>query len=99
MPDSPSFFVHEQADSDLQDIFAYSLENFGFQQAEQYIYDIEQVFKTLAANPKLGIRFDPDVDRYFYFPVGSHGIFYMPADKGVEIFRILHKSMLPILHL
>lgn len=99
MPDDPVFYVHEKADSDLEDIFDYSVEKFGFARAEQYIVDIELTFKELAANPKLGRRFDPDINHYFQYPVESHFIFYAPTNDGVEIFRILHKNMLPILHL
>ena len=99
MPEHPTFYVHEKADSDIEEIFDYSLEQFGFARAEQYVYAIEQVFKDLAANPKLGRRFDPDVSHYFQYPVESHFIFYAPTDTGVEIFRILHQSMLPTLHL
>lgn len=47
MPNSPSFYVHEKADSDLEDIFDYSVENFGFACAEQYVYEIEQVLGVL----------------------------------------------------
>ena len=99
MSDHPIFYVHEMADNDLEEIFDYSVEQFGFARAEQYVYDIEQVFKGLAANPKMGRRFDPDVNHYFQYPVESHCIFYAPTVMGVEIFRILHKSMLPNLHL
>ncbi len=99
MPDDPVFEVHEKAVSDLEGIFDYSAEQFGFARAEQYIVDIEQTFKELAANPELGRRFDPDSNHYFQYPVESHCIFYAPTDKGVEIFRVLHKNMLPVLHL
>ncbi|MBT4520068.1 MAG: type II toxin-antitoxin system RelE/ParE family toxin [Halieaceae bacterium] len=99
MPDNPAFYVHEKADSDLEDIFDYSVAQFGFVRAERYIYNIEQVFKDLAANPKRGRRFDPDINHYFHYPVESHCIFYAPTGRGIEIFRILHKSMLPTLHL
>lgn len=99
MPDQPTFYIHEKADSDLENIFDYSVEQFGFARAEQYIYDIEQVFKGLATNPKLGRRFDPDGSRYVQYPVGSHCVFYAATGTGVEIYRILHKSMLPIIHL
>ncbi len=99
MPEHPTFYIHEKADSDLEEIFDYSIEQFGFARAEQYVYAIEQIFKDLAANPKLGRRFDPDVSHYFQYPVESHVIFYAPTDTGVEVFRILHQSMLPIPHL
>lgn len=99
MPDDPVFYVHEKAVSDLEDIFDYSVEQSGFARAEQYIYDIEQTFKELAACPKRGRRYDPDINHYFQYPVESHCIFYAPTDNGVGIFRILHKNMLPVLHL
>lgn len=76
MPDHPTFYVHERADSDLENIFDYSVEQFGFARAEQYVYDIEQAFKYLAVNSGLGRRFDPDISRYFQYPVESHCIFY-----------------------
>ncbi len=99
MSNHPIFYIHEKADSDLEDIFDYSVEQFGFVRAEQYIYDLEKVFRDLAANPKLGRRFDPDINYYFQYPVESHSIFYAPTDTGVDIFRVLHQSMLPTLHL
>ena len=99
MSNSPIFYVHEKADSDLESIFDYSVEQFGFARAVQYVYDIDQAFKDLALNPKLGRRFDPDTRNYFQYPIESHCIFYAPNEAGVEIFRILHQSMLPTLHL
>ena len=41
MPEQPTFHIHEKADSDLESIFDYSVEHFGFACAEQYICDIE----------------------------------------------------------
>jgi len=99
MPEQPTFHIHEKADSDLESIFDYSVEHFGFARAEQYICDIEWAFKALAANPQLGRHFDPDIKRYYQYPVESHCIFYTPTNTGIEVFRILHKSMLPTLHL
>ena len=49
MSDCPTFYVHEKADNDLENIFDYSVEQFGFVRAEQYVYDIEQAFKDLDA--------------------------------------------------
>ena len=99
MSNRPTFYVHEKVDSDLEDIFDYSVEQFGFVRAEQYIYSIEQVLRDLAANSQLGRRFDPDINYYYHYPVESHSIFYAPTDTGVEIFRVLHQSMLPTLYL
>jgi toxin ParE1/3/4 len=99
MSDAPSFHVHEKAERDLEQIFDYSVEQFGFVRAEEYIYKIEQVFRALAESPQLGRRFDPDVKRYLQYPVESHCVFYAVTVDGVDIFRVLHQSMLPTLHL
>lgn len=99
MPGRPTFYLHEEADRDLESIFDHSVENFGFARAELYVYEIEQVFYRLAENPSLGTRYDPDVKKYFRYLVGSHWIFYAPGKNGLDIYRILHQSMLPDLHL
>lgn len=59
MPDTPSFFVHEKADCDLEEIFDYSVERFGFSRAVSYVRDIERKFNELASNPGKGKSFDP----------------------------------------
>ena len=41
MSNSPIFYVHGKADSDLESIFVYSDEQFGFARAVQYVYDID----------------------------------------------------------
>lgn len=53
-----SFFVHQKADEDLEAIFDYSLEKFGFARAARYIKDIEIMFEQLACSPQKGNTFD-----------------------------------------
>ncbi len=59
----------DNADNDLEDIFDYSIEQFGFARAEQYIVDIEQAFKELAANP------NPSLPRRGHFGPVRAGMF------------------------
>ena len=99
MPDTPSFFVHEKADNDLEEIFDYSVESFGFARAVRYIKDIEAMFSELAHDPLKGRSFDPELPHCFHKRVESHFIYYAPCDNGIEIFRILHERILPSLHL
>ena len=58
MHKNQSFFVHQKADEDLEAIFGYSLEKFGFARAARYIKDIEIMFEQLACNPQKGNTFD-----------------------------------------
>lgn len=95
MPDTPSFFIHEKADSDLEEIFDYSEEHFGFARAVLYIKDIEAMFIELARDPRKGKKFDPQLPDCLHKRVESHFIYYTTCDNGIEIFRILHERMLP----
>ncbi|WP_028877637.1 type II toxin-antitoxin system RelE/ParE family toxin [Teredinibacter turnerae] len=99
MPDTPSFFVHEKADSDLEEIFDYSVERFGFSRAVNYVRAIEAMFNELASNPGSGKSFDPHRPHYLLKRVESHFIYYCVCENGIEVFRILHERMLPSRHL
>ena len=99
MSDEPRFFIHEKADSDLEEIFDYSLENFGFARAVRYIKDIEAMFAELAEDPRKGTLFDPQLSYCLHKRVQSHVIYYAPCENGIEIFRVLHERMLPAIHL
>ncbi|WP_018417076.1 type II toxin-antitoxin system RelE/ParE family toxin [Teredinibacter turnerae] len=99
MPDTPSFFVHEKADSDLEEIFDYSAERFGFSRAVNYVRAIEAMFNELASNPGSGKSFDPHRPHYLLKRVESHFIYYRVCENGIEVFRILHERMLPSRHL
>ncbi len=51
------FFVHQKADEDLEAIFNYSQEKFGFARAARYIKDIEIMFEQLACKSAEGKYF------------------------------------------
>ena len=80
MLDSPSFFVHEKADEDLEEIFDYSVEHFGFTRAVRYVRDIEVMFLELAHEPRKGKLFDPQIPHYLHKKVESHFIYYAPCN-------------------
>ncbi|WP_366512970.1 type II toxin-antitoxin system RelE/ParE family toxin [uncultured Chryseobacterium sp.] len=42
------------ADQDLEEIFDYSINTFGFEQAEKYLLEPEEVFQALVMNPYSG---------------------------------------------
>ena len=99
MHKNQSFFVHQKADEDLEAIFGYSLERFGFVRAARYIKDIEIMFDQLACNPQKGNTFDIQLPDCLHLRVESHFIYYAECEGGIEIFRVLHKRMEPSKHL
>ncbi|WP_363315575.1 type II toxin-antitoxin system RelE/ParE family toxin [uncultured Chryseobacterium sp.] len=48
------YILSEIADQDLEEIFDYSINKFGFEQAEKYLLEPEEVFQALVMNPYSG---------------------------------------------
>lgn len=51
-----TYILSEIADKDLEDIFDYTLNEFGFNQAETYLLEIEEIFQNLFLNPHFTIN-------------------------------------------
>ncbi len=84
-----------KASLDLEEVFDYTVDTWGGQQAEDYVEELAQCFQMLADSPGLGRACDllfPGIRR---FEQGRHVIFYKPDRSGILISRILHQSRLP----
>jgi toxin ParE1/3/4 len=82
------------AESDLDDISAWSLKQFGVDQTEAYLLGIEQACVEIARNPlraRLHQGRRPGIRRVEH---RSHVIFYSVEQNDVLVTRILHKHML-----
>ncbi|WP_333609272.1 type II toxin-antitoxin system RelE/ParE family toxin [Arsukibacterium sp.] len=83
------------AEIDVQEIVATTIALWGVQQAKIYMQNIHNTLVTLAHNPNLGrTRVDIFVG-VKSFPSGKHCIYYLPADHGIDVARILHQRMDP----
>ena len=77
----------------LKEIWRYTVDRWGEQQAEKYIYQLEKKFKDLVTTPSLG-RSRPDIQKgYRSLPEGKNIIFYRVADEFIEIIGIPHANM------
>ena len=79
--------------NDLEEIWRYTAERWGIDQAVTCLDAIDQACDRLAASPQIASlrpEFSPPVR---LFPQGSHLIVYLTDDKGIVVVRILHKSM------
>jgi toxin ParE1/3/4 len=88
-------FFTPKAQSDLKDIYRYSAENFGLDQADSYTRDIEAAADLIHDHPHLGRDRSAVREGYFCFPVRQHMLWYRKTDAGIEIVRILHAAMDP----
>ena len=87
--------IHKQtlAEQDLIDIWIYSYHQWGENQADKYLDELDVAIKALASSP-LAYRERPE----FSPPVrvchhASHLVIYRLVDKTVNIIRVLHESM------
>ena len=88
-----SFFLRQIAETDLADIWLYTLQSWGKEQADQYIEAIISRFGWLADHPQLGKPRADIKPGYFCFPEGQHLIFYRQHDSGIEILAVVHQRM------
>ena len=86
------YILSEIADKDLEDIFDYTFDEFGFNQAEKYLLEIEEIFQNLIINPQIGKKRDEIKQGLYSFPKDNHIIFYRILDNHIRIVRVLHGS-------
>lgn len=81
------------ADRDLQNIFRYSVKEWGNDRAERYIRDLNTAFLKLANNELRSKRADDIHTGLHSCRVVSHVVFFKQTDYGILVIRVLHKSM------
>ncbi len=81
------------AQNDINDIFEFTVENWGFHQAELYTRKIQSACEALANMEKRGKTSDHIRHGYLQFSVGSHSIFFKQSSTETKITRILHQRM------
>jgi toxin ParE1/3/4 len=85
----PSVVIRPQAMTDLAGIWAYIAED-SPRHADSFAVRIDQEFRMLGRQPKLG-RVRPELlVGLRSFPVGDYVIFYLPRARGIEVVRVLH---------
>jgi toxin ParE1/3/4 len=75
------------------------LANWGQQQADFYLEQLEQAFYSLLDNPYLGKSRDDIKAGYHSLVIEKHIIFYRLTNEKLEVMRILHCRMDVALHL
>ncbi len=81
------------AKTDLIDIWNYTDNTWGTNQADQYLKTIEQHLGKLVTDPQLGKSRDEVRYGYRSLLVNKHVVFYRYNKNTVEIIRILHQKM------
>lgn len=87
------FVLSPRAQTDLDDIWDYTAETWGVDQAERYIRLIADSINAVATSPARGQRCDSIREGYRKYPAGSHVLFYRLSGDGIDVVRILHQQM------
>jgi toxin ParE1/3/4 len=82
------------AQADLDNIWNYTAERWGVEQAERYLHAIRGACEALADGRRRGQSIDAIRPGYRKLASGSHFLFFRMTDRGeIEIIRILHQRM------
>lgn len=90
----PDFFyeLSDEADADLEEIFDYTEQEHGIDQAIRYVSGFEEAFDLLVENPETGrVRREirPGLRSVLK---DQHAVFYRVLADRVRIVRVLHGS-------
>jgi toxin ParE1/3/4 len=87
------FVLTPRAQADLDEIWDYTADRWGLDQAETYTRQLWKDIAIVADRPALG-RECNDVRRgYRMYPSGSPVLFYRHTVDGIDVVRILHERM------
>jgi toxin ParE1/3/4 len=83
-----------RAKLDLGDIWAYTAEHWGVEQADRYVRQLTTACADVASGRSVGHSIEHIRAGYFRYPAGSHVLFYRRGGGGgIEVIRILHQRM------
>ena len=87
------------ARDDLSSVWDFTCDRWDARQAKTYLLDINEAFERLATDPERGRHCDDIRSGYRKYPAGSHLIFFVAHEDGIDVIRILHQRMDPTRHL
>jgi toxin ParE1/3/4 len=91
----PQLRISAEAENDIDEIVAYSIANWGPEQAERYLGKLEEGLNRLLVNPRLGRSCNAIHSGLRRFEIERHVAFFISEPEVVLIVRVLHQSMLP----
>ena len=88
-----------RAARDVDRIYEYSITQFGFDVAYDYLTRLYQALEALADHPQMGRDYGHLRRALRRFEHESHSIFYRTSDDQILIVRVLGRGQLPSRHL
>lgn len=85
--------VTPKAESDLTGIWLYTCEEWGIDQTDVYLDQLEAGMSQLIDHPSLGADYAHVLPGYRRLQVQHHAVFYRAHELKVLIVRVLHEDM------
>ncbi len=85
--------IQHKAKEDLKDIWLYTYEQWGVEQADRYFNEIDTNIHKLQHDPYLGVECDYILLDYRQYVINQHIVFYKVLSDKIQIVRILHQRM------
>ena len=85
--------VTPEAESDLADIWIYTCTEWGADQADKYLDQLERGINQLIDNPGLGVDCSYVLPGYRRLHQEHHLVFYLVEESCLLIVRVLHEDM------
>jgi toxin ParE1/3/4 len=93
MPSSLKIDILPEAEDDIAAILQFSLDQWGFQQSEEYGAELYEAIENLLLFPKRGTS-RPDIfDNARTLVSGKHVIYYRIDGQTISIVRVLHSRL------
>lgn len=90
-----SYEISEQAALDIEDIFVYTILNFGLPQAHLYLKGLRDIFKRLADFPEIGQDISYVLPMHRRLVHKSDAIYYKIVEQHIFIVRLLNTKQDP----
>lgn len=85
--------VTPKAESDLTGIWLYTCEEWGVDQADKHVDQLEAGMQQLLNHPSLGTNYTHVLPGYRRLQVEHHAVFYKVIEPEVLVIRVLHEDM------
>jgi toxin ParE1/3/4 len=82
-----------QAEADLVEIWMYTCEAWGAEQADEYLDQLGESMKHLIDHPALGADYSHVRSGYRRLHSGHHAVFYQALEAEIRVVRVLHEEM------
>jgi toxin ParE1/3/4 len=81
-----------RAEDDLYEIAIFTIERWSVEQADRYVAGLEEFCELISDFPGIGRACDEIAPRLKRMEHESHIIFFFPAEDGILVSRLFHKS-------